>query len=205
MKLVIIDDDPLVGASLRTILEARGISVLALGNDGSEAVALYKKHKPDILMMDIRMDHVNGIEAAMLVLKADPKAKILFLTTFADDEYIVRALEIGAKGYILKQDFENLIPVLNAVYKGQNVFGNEIVTKLPKLLQETNGFDYEKYNITPKEQEIIRLVTDGMNNKEIADTLFLSEGTVRNYLSHILEKLDLRDRTQLVVFYYQHK
>ncbi len=205
MRLIIIDDDPLVAASLKTILEAKDITVLAVGNDGEQAKFLYGKFMPDILLMDIRMEHINGIEAAKQVLGQYPDAKVLFLTTFADDEYIIRALEIGAKGYILKQDFENLVPALQAVFNGQNVFGNEIVTKLPGLLQETGKFDYEACQITEKEQEIIRLVADGLNNKEISDTLYLSEGTVRNYLSQILNKLELRDRTQLAVFYYQHK
>lgn len=206
MKLVIVDDDNLVSLSLKTILEASGdISVLEIGKNGKEAVALYERHLPDVLLMDIRMDTMSGLEAAEIILRSYPDAKILFLTTFSDDEYIVRALHIGAKGYILKQDFESLIPALNAVLNDQSVFGSEIVTRIPDLISQTNSYDYEAQGITEKELAIIELIAEGLSNKEIAEKLFLGEGTVRNYLSTILEKLNLRDRTQLAVFYYQNR
>ncbi len=206
MKIVIIDDDKLVSLSLKTILEATGeIEVLELGQNGQEAIALYQKHKPEVLLMDIRMEVMSGLEAAEQILRQDPSANILFLTTFLDDEYIVRALRLGAKGYILKQNFESLLPALKAVANGQSVFGNEIVTRLPDFLSQTRVFDYSTQGITEKELRIIELVAEGLSNREIASQLFLSEGTVRNYLSSILEKLDLRDRTQLAVFYYQNR
>ncbi len=206
MKLVIVDDDSIVSLSLKTILEAsRTVTVLELGKNGKEAIDLYDKHLPDVLLMDIRMDTMTGLEAAEIILQKHPDAKILFLTTFSDDEYIVRALNIGAKGYILKQDFESLLPALTAVMNGQSVFGSEIVTKLPTLLSQSSGYDYESKGITEKEQQIIELIANGLSNKEIAEELFLSEGTVRNYLSSILEKLALRDRTQLAIFYYQNR
>lgn len=206
MRLVIVDDDNLVSLSLKTILEASGtIRVLEIGKNGKEAVSLYDKHLPDVLLMDIRMDTMSGLEAAELILNAHPDARILFLTTFSDDEYIVRALRIGAKGYILKQDFESLIPALTAVMNGQSVFGSEIVTKLPDLISKTEGYDYSQRGINEKEVQIIELIAEGLSNKEIAEKLYLSEGTIRNYLSAILEKLELRDRTQLAVFYYQNR
>jgi Response regulator containing a CheY-like receiver domain and an HTH DNA-binding domain len=206
MKIVIIDDDKLVSLSLKTILEAtEEIEVLELGQNGQEAIALYQKHKPEVLLMDIRMEVMSGLEAAEQILRQDPSANILFLTTFLDDEYIVRALRLGAKGYILKQNFESLLPALKAVANGQSVFGNEIVTRLPDFLSQTRVFDYSTQGITEKELRIIELVAEGLSNREIASQLFLSEGTVRNYLSSILEKLDLRDRTQLAVFYYQNR
>ncbi len=206
MKIVIVDDDKLVSLSLKTILEAtREIEVLELGQNGQEAIALYQKHKPEVLLMDIRMEVMSGLEAAEQILRQDPSANILFLTTFLDDEYIVRALRLGAKGYILKQNFESLLPALKAVANGQSVFGNEIITRLPDFLSQTRVFDYSTQGITEKELRIIELVAEGLSNREIASQLFLSEGTVRNYLSSILEKLDLRDRTQLAVFYYQNR
>lgn len=148
---------------------------------------------------------MSGLEAAEQILRQAPSANILFLTTFLDDEYIVRALRLGAKGYILKQNFESLLPALKAVANGQSVFGNEIITRLPDFLSQTRVFDYSTQGITEKELRIIELVAEGLSNREIASQLFLSEGTVRNYLSSILEKLDLRDRTQLAVFYYQNR
>lgn len=206
MKLVIIDDDFLVSSALKTILETdREITVAAVGTDGADALRLYQEYLPDILLMDIRMRHMNGLEATSEIRKNFPDAKILLLTTFSDDEYIVKALQLGAKGYLLKQDYGNLIPALNAVASGQTVFGCEVVSKLPALFRESQGFDYASADISERELEIIRLIANGMSNKEIAAELFLSEGTVRNYLSNILDKLNLRDRTQVAVFYYQHR
>ena len=205
MRVVVVDDDQLVAISLKTILEAdASIEVAETGYSGREAIALYKKYEPDVLLMDIRMEEINGLEAAEAILKEYPTARILILTTFSDDEYIVKALSIGAKGYILKQDFEGIVPALKAVYGGQSVFGGEIVGKLPVLMQSKDEFHYSQYDINEKEQAIIELVAEGLSNKEIAEKLFLSEGTVRNYISVILEKLALRDRTQLAVFYYKN-
>lgn len=206
MNIVLIDDDQLVCMSLKMILEANeGIHVTAIGKDGSDALPLYWEFHPDILLMDIQMQKMNGTDALSGLLDEFPDAKVLFLTTFVDDEYIVKALELGAKGYIVKQNYETILPALNAVYSGQNVYGNEIMEKIPELMKSKNTFDYSHYEISDKEYEIITLVADGLSNKEIASQLYLSEGTVRNYLSSILEKLNLRDRTQLAVFYYQHK
>ena len=203
---MIVDDDKLVVLSLKTILEADpSIEVCATGYDGRDATWLYKTAKPDILLMDIRMEGMSGLDAAEEILTQEKEAKILFLTTFSDDEYIVKALNIGAKGYILKQDFEGIVPALKAVYGGQSVFGGDIVSKIPVLMQSKEEFDYSHYDITEKEQSMIELVAEGLSNKEIAEKLFLSEGTVRNYISTVLEKLGLRDRTQLAVFYYKNQ
>ena len=156
--------------------------------------------------MDIRMKEVSGLDAAAEILKEFPDARILLLTTFSDDEYIVRALKLGAKGYLLKQDYASILPALRAVYSGQTVFGHEIVSKIPELLHSgSSSLNYRDHDISEREQEIIRLIADGLSNKEIAARLFLSEGTVRNYLSSILDKLQLRDRTQVAVFYYRNR
>lgn len=206
MTLLIVDDDTLVAQSLQAILEASGeVTVLAVGTSGKEALSLYAQYKPDILLMDIRMDGMSGLEAGEAILTQHPEARLLLLTTFSDDEYIIKALHIGAKGYLLKQDFKSILPALKAVMEGQTVFGDKITEKLPDLIQShTSPDSFASYGLTPKEYALIQLVADGLNNKEIAHELFLSEGTVRNYLSVILEKLSLRDRTQLAIFYYKH-
>ncbi|NLZ49128.1 MAG: response regulator transcription factor [Clostridiales bacterium] len=204
MKVVVVDDDKLVCAALKTILESENISVVGIGYNGKSAIELYKNLKPDILLMDIRMETMTGLEATEAILNYDNNAKILFLTTFCDDDYIVSSLRIGAKGYIIKQNFESIVPSLQAVFMGQNVFGNDIVSKIPKLINKNEKIDYSNYGITEKELEIITAVSDGLSNKEIASKLYLSEGTVRNSISNILDKLNLRDRTQLAVFYYKN-
>lgn len=205
MRVAVIDDDTLVALSLKTILETdEEIAVAGLGNSGEEAVRLYEKEHPDVLLMDIRMDKMSGLKAAERILLQDSQAKILFLTTFSDDEYIIKAIRMGVKGYILKQDYEGIIPAIKAVYGGQTVFGKDIAGKISEFMNNNSAsFDYNRHNINEKEQEIIEEVALGLSNKEIAGKLFLSEGTVRNYVSAILEKLDLRDRTQLAVFYYR--
>ncbi|MBR6402734.1 MAG: response regulator transcription factor [Eubacterium sp.] len=220
MKVVIVDDDRLVAMSLKTIVESdKDIEVLATGNSGEEAINLYDEYDPDVLLMDIRMAGMTGLEAGEEILNKHADAKILYLTTFNDDEYIVKALSIGAKGYIIKQDFDSIVPSLKTVFSGQTVFGNEITEKLPNiLLRSTNSgeaseetipgnvagdFSYESHGLTEQEFQIVKCVADGLSNKEIADTLFLSEGTVRNYISNILSKLELRDRTNLAIFYYK--
>lgn len=205
MKVLIVDDDKLVSNSLKTILEADGeIEVAGTGNSGKEAITLYGTLHPDVLLMDIRMDGMTGLEVAEILLKQDSAAKILFLTTFSDDDYIVRALQIGAKGYILKQNFESIVPSVKTVFIGQRVFGDEIITRIPPLLSENGKPDFSKFGLSDKEIEILSQVANGLSNREIAEKLFLSEGTVRNYISVILEKLKLRDRTQLAIFYYRN-
>jgi len=206
LRVLIVDDDKLVVASLKTILEKDGeIEVAGTGNSGREAVELYKALNPDVLLMDIRMDGMTGIEAAEEIIKKDGNAKILFLTTFSDDEYIARAFRIGAKGYILKHDFESIAPSIKTVFKGLRVFGDEIIGKITALNAEISKKDTVVSGyLSEKENEILKLVADGLSNKEISEKLYLSEGTVRNYVSTILDKLDLRDRTQLAIFYYKH-
>ena len=202
MRVLIADDDPLVCQSLKTILQADGsIEVIGIASDGIEAVELFAELQPDVVLMDIRMPKMTGIEACERILKQFPKARVLFLTTFSNDKYIVEALRLGAKGYILKQDFESIIPALEAAQNGQNVFGDAIVTKLSILIRDDQKPNMSDLGITKREEEIMEMVAKGLNNRDIANALYLSEGTVRNYVSAILDKLDLKDRTQLAIFY----
>ena len=201
MRILIVDDDKLVCSSLKTILEAQGQTIAGIGCSGREALQLYRETNPDVLLMDIRMEGMNGVDASEAILHSFPDARILFLTTFSDDDYIIRALKLGVEGYILKQNFDSVIP---ALYMGQNVFNTEIIAKLPDLLKQHTKETLCSYDLNERELHFIQLVAKGLNNKELAQTLFLSEGTVRNYLSSLLEKLQLRDRTQLAIFYYQN-
>ncbi|AFA47502.1 response regulator [Acetobacterium woodii] len=205
MKIVVVDDDRLVCASLKTIIESQGgIEVIGMGHNGHDAIALYRQLKPDVLLMDIRMEGMTGLEAAGVILAEVNEARILFLTTFLDDEYIIKALKIGAKGYLIKQDFESIVPSLQAVAAGQSVFGQDIVTKIPGLMNNISHHEADHFELSDKERELIDLVAQGLSNREVANSLYLSEGTVRNRISIILEKLELRDRTQLAIFYYKN-
>ena len=213
-RILLVDDDELITMSLEMIISSEPeFEIVGKGKSGREAVRLYNELTPDLLLMDIRMNDMNGLEAAEEILRAHKDAVILFLTTFSDDEYIVKALKLGVKGYLLKQDYKSLPTALNAAINGQSVFGGAIIDKLPSLMNKDTdkpsvsdaSVNYESYGITEKEYEVIQLVAEGFSNKEIAQKLFLSEGTVRNYLSTILEKLGLRDRTQLAIFYLKNQ
>jgi len=206
IKVLLVDDDPLVVSSLRIIIEADAdLKVAATGNNGLDAIRLTEELPPDIILMDIRMPVLSGLEAGEVILRRHPDMRLLLLTTFADDEYIIKALRIGARGYILKQHFESIVPSLKAIYAGQSVYGDNIMTRIPTLLSGQQPPDLSQYDIREKEIEIIRLVAEGLNNKEIAARLFVSEGTVRNSLTVILDKLGLRDRTQLAIMYLKVK
>lgn len=198
MKIIIIDDDALVRASLQSILESKGVQILAQGSNGYEAVELYWQYQPDIVLMDIRMDELNGLEATRQIMALSPSAKILLITTFQDDDYIREAIELGCSGYILKQNISGIIPALEAVANNQLVYDSKIVKKLTPSKHHTLP-----ESLTDREKDILTLIANGLNNKEISDRLFLSEGTIRNYISTMLEKLKLRDRTQLAIFYYR--
>ena len=201
IRTILIDDDFLVVQALETIVSSHSnIEVVATGNDGNQALELYRQHQPDLLLMDIRMKDCTGLEAARDILSKFPNANILFITTFKDDEYINKALSIGCRGYILKQNIKGILPAIEAVMSGQLVFDSNIVAAIqPRHIRS----DIE--HLSERENQLLKLVAEGLNNKEIADVMYLSEGTVRNYLSLLLEKLHLRDRTQLAIYYYKHQ
>ncbi len=205
MKIVIVDDDKLVCSSLKILLEAGGQMIVAgMGHDGPAAVGLYEQHRPDVMLMDIRMGASTGLDAAEEILRRHPDAKILFLTTFSDNEYIIRALKIGGKGYLLKEDFESIAPAIMAVNAGQHVFGQPVMDKLPGLMGQKEKAPAPA-SLSEKEEQVLALVAQGKNNREIAAGLFLSEGTVRNYISLLLEKLCLRNRTELAIYHYRNR
>jgi len=221
IRLVIIDDDPFITDSLQTILTAQpDIEVPALGLSGSDAISLYRTHQPDILLTDIRMPDCTGLEAAQAILDEWPSARIVLLTTFSDDEYIVKALTMGIKGYLIKQDVATIAPALRLVMAGQSVLGSEILGSLDRLLHREKPESFgdagssmaatenrntaQPFNtLTAREMEVTELVAQGLDNQEIAATLYISEGTVRNLISTILQKLALKNRTQLAVMYYR--
>lgn len=211
MNVLLIDDDALVTSGIQTIIEmatkqsADPIKVCAVGRNGEEALELYQAHKPDIVLMDIRMPVMDGITAGKQLLMLEPDARLIYLTTFLEDDYIVDALRLGAKGYLMKTDFDSLLPAFDAVMQGQRVFGDEIVAKIPDYIESGRKAPKAAMPaLTDTESRLVYWLAEGLNNKEIAEQMHFSEGTIRNYLSIILEKLNLRDRTQLAIYYYKN-
>ncbi len=202
MRILLVDDDALVLKSLQMILKNEGISEVFSSRNGEEAFAIYKNQKIDLVLQDIRLKEENGIDIASKLLDYDKDAKIILLTTFKDEEYINKAIKIGVKGYILKDNIDSLIQSIQTVMVGNMVLDSEVIKDI-KISDQIKK-SIEDFDITERELEIIKLLAEGMNNKEISQTLYLSEGTVRNYISNLLDKLDLRDRSQIVVFYYKN-
>ena len=197
MKILMVDDDLLVLNALSTILGKSGYEIVLATTDSKKAIETYKENKIDVVILDIRMKEVNGVDVAIEILEYDKDAKIMLLTTFNDRDDIIRALNKGVLGVILKDNVASLIPAIESVKLGNKILDNEL--KLQSLFNTTKK-DFE--NLTQKEIEIIEQIAKGLSDKEISEKLFLSEGTVRNYISGILEKLELRDRTQLAIYYY---
>lgn len=209
IKLIIADDEMLIRTGLKIMLEASGnVEVLALAESGRAAFEACKEYQPDVVLMDIRMPESNGIEGTKLIKEAFPEVKVLIVTTFQDTEYIVEAVQNGASGYLLKDSSpEAILDGIKVAMSGKVVMDTVISEALltNTTVEKPASFDAEKWGLTPREVELIQQVAQGLSNKEIAQTLFLSEGTVKNNISTILSKLELRDRTQLVIFAYENK
>ncbi|WP_099202964.1 response regulator transcription factor [Miniphocaeibacter massiliensis] len=203
MKIIIVDDDKMITYALKTIVESdEEIEVKGIGYGYDDAINLLETNKIDIALLDIRMGEKTGLDILNYIVSKKLAVKVLFLTTFMDDEYIKSAISLGAYGYILKDDFENIVPAIKAVCAGQKVFGGDVINAIYENKPSKVDLSNE---LTQKEIGILKEVSEGLNNKEIAAKLFLSEGTVRNYISVILEKLNLRDRTQLAIYYLNNK
>ena len=209
IKLIIADDEMLIRTGLKIMLEASGnVEVLALAESGRAAFESCKEYQPDVVLMDIRMPESNGIEGTKLIKETFPEVKVLIVTTFQDTEYIVEAVQNGASGYLLKDSSpEAILDGIKVALSGKVVMDTVISEALltNTTVEKPATFDAEKWGLTPREVELIQQVAQGLSNKEIAQTLFLSEGTVKNNISTILSKLELRDRTQLVIFAYENK
>lgn len=208
ISVAIVDDDPIVCSSIGTILTATGTAqVLWSAHDGATAVAQYGRHAPDVLLIDVQMPGMDGLDAAERILQGDPDAHILVLTTFADPDYIRRAVELHTKGYLIKQDVASVVPAVQAVMAGQVVLGAEVLGQLPlsgpssvmPAAGAQGGEDPRFAPLTDRERDIAALVAEGLDNREIAGRLYLSEGTVRNRISDILAKTNISNRTKLAV------
>lgn len=209
IKVMLVDDEQLIRSGLKIMLETYpDIEVIHQAGNGREAFECCKIEVPDVVLMDIRMPVSTGIEGTKLIKEAYPEVKIVMVTTFQDTEYIVEAMQYGASGYLLKDSsYEAIYDGIKVALSGKVVMDATVSEKLvmqPKALTTIEKTDISSFGLTEREIELIRLVSQGLNNKEISEALFLSEGTVKNNISTILSKLALRDRTQLVIFAYDH-
>lgn len=207
IKVLIVDDQVLVRQGLVTLLSLEeDLNVVGEASDGNEAVSQCGFLQPDVVLMDIRMPNKNGVEAAGDIRKRYPTTKVLMLTTYDEDEMIVGALQSGASGYLLKDaPSEKLAAAIRAVFEGYTQLGPTVTPKVVSLMnsQKVKRGELLK-SFSPREAEIIELVASGKSNKEIAETLYITHGTVKNYVTKILGQLNLRDRTQLALWGKEH-
>ncbi|MGO1469847.1 MAG: response regulator [Tissierella sp.] len=199
MKIIIVDDDPLVCKSLQVLLSREDdIEVLATAYNGEEAIETCERILPDVVLMDIQMPIMDGIVATRKIKENWPQIKVMMITTFKDEQNIRLAILAGAEGYLIKSiKIQNMAQQIRALLSGTTVLDSEVLEQLTQN-QKT---EYEQ--LTPREKDVLELVAQGLSNREIAQQLFITEGTVRNSLSIILEKLQVRDRTQLAIDYWK--
>ncbi len=199
IKILICDDDSLIRESLKILLPLKGdIEVIGEASNGREAIHFCSENEVDVALIDIRMPEVNGVEAVREIVK-NTKTKCLVLTTFDEEDYINQALLYGAKGYILKNSSpEQIVNSIISVYNNTIVMNENI---LDKLYGKEAKPEFNKYDFSDREKEIIKAISEGLSNKEISSKLFISEGTIRNYITVILDKTGLEHRTALAVNY----
>ena len=202
MKIIIADDDSIIREGLKMIISSQpDFEVTGIACNGAEAVELCRKYKTDIALLDIRMPVMDGIEAAKIMLEEN-LSKPLLLTTFDEQELIQRALKVGVSGYILKNtQTDGIFSALRTVYNGGTVFQQDILSYIRDAAVKCYGKSAVFGLLTERELDIVKPIADGCSNAEIAEKLFLSNGTVRNYISVILEKTGLEHRTQIAVRY----
>jgi DNA-binding NarL/FixJ family response regulator len=207
IRVLVADDQSMVRAGFRRLLsDEPDIDVVAEADNGVEAVAKAERFAPDVVLMDIRMPELDGIEATRRILAADPAARILILTTFDLDEYVYNALGAGASGFVLKDDPpEQLVAAIRTVAAGDALLSPSVTKRVIKQFSRLPSptAPKELAELTEREQEIFRLIADGLSNAQIGKELFISETTVKTHVTHIFQKLEVRDRVQAVILAYR--
>jgi DNA-binding NarL/FixJ family response regulator len=207
IRVLVADDQSMVRAGFRMLLGGEGdIEVVAEARDGHEAVEKAARFRPNVILMDIRMPELDGLEATRRILAADELARILILTTFDLDEYVYEALSAGASGFVLKDDPpEQLLAAIRTVAAGDALLSptvtKRVIKQFARIPRPAPPKEFDE--LTAREQEVFRLIANGLSNTEIAQELYISETTVKTHITHILQKLNLRDRVQAVVLAYQ--
>ena len=203
IRLLLVDDQELIRRGLTALLTTDpNLNVVGEAENGQEAVTLVAQLNPDVVLMDVRMPIVDGVSGSRQICQQFPETRVLMLTTFDDQEYVAQALQSGASGYLLKDTpFEELTQAIDLVNKGYTQIGPGLATKVlahPAVSTQSEDMDVW-FALSEREKDIVRLVSQGYNNREIAQSLHITEKTVKNYLTNILNQLNLRDRTQLAI------
>lgn len=209
IKIVIADDHAMVRQGIKQILELESdFLVVAQAADGEEAIKLVKMHRPDVILMDINMPHLNGIQAIEQLMAYDSKINIIVLTIHQDREYLLKTLQLGAKGYVLKDaDSAVLVQAIRSVNSGESYIQPNLSSELIKEFNRINQNEKEKKDengLSARELEVLALIAQGKINKDIAKILFISEKTVKNHVSNIFRKIDVSDRTQAAIYAIKH-
>ncbi len=204
LKVLLVDDEPLLLESLEIILSMNQIKVIGMAHDGKEALAILREKQCQMALVDLNMKGMGGIELIKEIKKGFPWIKILVLTTFYDDKNITNAIAGGADGYLLKGGGKDaILAAVEGIMGGQNVIGHEVMERLAVLLQKNKNIAEANEDLladmTEREKEICTLLAKGLNNRQIADELYISEGTVKNYISSIYDKTGIHDRSKLIV------
>jgi DNA-binding NarL/FixJ family response regulator len=204
-RVVVVDDQELVRTGFAMILERAGVEVVGQGADGEEGVVLAREHQPDVVLMDVRMPGVDGIEATRRITASPDAPRVLVLTTFDLDEHVYAAVEAGASGFLLKDVApDDLVHAVRVVARGEAMLAPALIRRLlERFARRGPATGPDVGQLSDRESEVARLVARGRSNAEIAAELFLSEATVKTYVSRLLTKLDLRDRVQVAVWAYE--
>jgi DNA-binding NarL/FixJ family response regulator len=203
IQILLVDDQHIIRQGLRSMLELNpDMQIIGEAENGKRALEEVARLQPNVVLMDIRMPIMDGVAATEVIAQKFPDSKVLVLTTFDDDEYVSQALRLGAKGYLLKDtEPDELALAIRSVHKGHTQLGpglleKALLTHNPTVAEPSPALE----RLTSRELEVLRLIASGANNREIAEALFLSENTVKNYVTNILSQLQLRDRTQAALF-----
>jgi DNA-binding NarL/FixJ family response regulator len=208
MKIIICDDQAIIREGLTMLISLeKDIEILGTASDGAEALELVEKVQPDLVLMDLKMPIMNGIEATRQIRTKFPNVKVLVLTTYSEDEWVFDAIRAGASGYLLKDTpRETVMDAIKGTFEGKTYVDPDVAGKLLNQVssQQTQSATLLTSKLSEREIEVLRLLAKGSNNANIASKLFLSEGTIRNYISSIFEKLDVTDRTQAALIAVKH-
>lgn len=200
LRVLLVDDEPLLLESLEIILTLNNMNIVGRAHDGNEALAVLAEKECDIALVDLNMKGMGGIELIDCMRSQYPNVKILVLTTFYDDNNITRAIASGADGYLLKDSGkEAILGAINQIVEGRNVIDSKVMQRLATFMEAKSQSFLLFEVMTSREKEICALLADGLTNRQIAEALFISEGTVKNYISSIYDKTGIHDRSKLIV------